>query len=229
MLTDKWGSPPNSPTVAFFHEHVASLVQARLVQSGKTWEEAIFDPALALTKDDFANVEAELLATGHRFDYSARISLDEAPEKYAVPDTGATGAELEYDADGRAVVGYGDNVFKAEDVTGTARLVSDIETVLDMLTNGVPEGTVAVIDDSGGTLTAPILEGFVAVICKGGSIRSHLGILTREYRIPCLMAAKVEGIADGDTVTVEYSTPAFDPYAADGAAGSARARVLKIK
>jgi phosphohistidine swiveling domain-containing protein len=228
-MTDKWGSRPSSPTVAFFAERAGSLVQARLAESGKTWEQAVFDPELALTQAEFAAIEAELLATGHRFDFSARISVDEAPEKYKAPDVGGGTVTTEYDEQGRALVGSGDNVFRADDVTGTARIVSDIETVLDMLTNGVPENTVAIIDDSGGTLTAPILEGFTAVICKGGTIRSHLGILTREYRIPCLMAASVEGISDGDTVLVEYSTEAFDPYAAEGAPGSAHARIWKLK
>ena len=58
-----------------------------------------------------------------------------------------------------------------------------------MLTEGVPEDTIAVIDDSGGTLTAPILGDFTAVVCMGGTVRSHLGILTREYNVPCLMNA----------------------------------------
>ena len=96
---------------------------------------------------------------------------------------------------------------------------------MEMLTEGVPEGTIAVIDDSGGTLTAPILENFTGVVCMGGTIRSHLGILTREYNIPCLMAAELDGLADGDTVLVEYSKPAADVYAARD--DSARARIIK--
>ena len=80
------------------------------------------------------------------------------------------------------------------DVTGTARYVSDVENVMEMLTDGVPEGTIAIIDDSGGTLTAPILGDFTAVVCMGGTVRSHLGILTREYDVPCLMAATLDGL-----------------------------------
>ena len=34
----------------------------------------------------------------------------------------------------------------------------------------------------------------------GGTVRSHLGILTREYNVPCLMAAELDGLADGDEV-----------------------------
>ena len=74
--------------------------------------------------------------------------------------------------------------------------------------DGVPAGTIAVIDDSGGTLTAPILEHFSGVVCAGGTVRSHLGILTREYGIPCLMNAQISGILDGDTIELEVSAPA---------------------
>jgi signal transduction protein with GAF and PtsI domain len=125
------------------------------------------------------------------------------------------------------VVGGGDNVFKANDVTGVARFISDVDRVMDMLTDGVPPDTVAIIDDSGGTLTAPILEKFTAVVCKGGSVRSHLGILTRGYQIPCLMNAQVAGLAEGDRVQVEYSVPAKIPYS-DEEEGQGHARVWKL-
>ncbi len=39
-------------------------------------------------------------------------------------------------------------------------------------------------------------------------MRSHLGILTREYNIPCVMNAKVAGIKDGDRLMVESSAAA---------------------
>jgi signal transduction protein with GAF and PtsI domain len=97
-----------------------------------------------------------------------------------------------------------------------------------MLVGGVPDGIIAVIDDSGGTLTAPILGDFAGVVCMGGTIRSHLGILTREFGVPCLMAAVIDGLADGDRVTVEYSKPAADVYATADAAAGQRARIIKL-
>ena len=39
---------------------------------------------------------------------------------------------------------------------------------MEWLTEGVPEDTIAVIDDCGGTLTAPILGDFKAVVCREG-------------------------------------------------------------
>jgi hypothetical protein len=62
----------------------------------------------------------------------------------------------------------------------------------------------------------------------GGTVRSHLGILTREYNVPCLMNATVDGLADGDEVTVEYSKPAADAYADADAAADHRVRIVKV-
>ncbi len=111
--------------------------------------------------------------------------------------------------EGKALRGVGDNVVRHKaDVSGTALYVRSNERVLGLLTNGVPPGTIAIIDNSGGTLTAPIIDQFAGVICAGGTVRSHLGILTREYNIPCVMNAKVAGIREGDRVVIEATAEA---------------------
>ena len=46
------------------------------------------------------------------------------------------------------------------------------------------------------------------MICAGGTVRSHLGILTREYGIPCVMNAKISGIREGDLVEIESTAAA---------------------
>jgi phosphohistidine swiveling domain-containing protein len=225
---DKWARESGTPTVEAFHTAIRKLVAERFAASGKNWEEAVLDPSLELTREDFEKVEADLLATGYLFEMSAVVSVTESPEKYK-PVVGPTdsGAQ-ESDEEGRPVVGTGDNVFRARaDVAGTARYVSTVETVMEMLTEGVPEGTIAIIDDSGGTLTAPILGDFTGVVCMGGTIRSHLGILTREFGVPCLRAATLDGLKDGDQVTVEYSKPAADAYANAETAAAQRARIIK--
>ena len=76
------------------------------------------------------------------------------------------------------------------------------------LKDPVPPGTIAIVDDSGGTLTAPVLEQFDGVLCAGGTTRSHPAILTREYNIPCLMNARLAGIKSGDQLEVELSAAA---------------------
>lgn len=226
---DKWPRQSATPTVEAYHTALRALVAERLAASGKSWEEAVQDPALELTREDFQKVEDELIATGYRFEMSATVSLKEQPDKYkpvvGIQDSG----QQETDEEGRKILGTGDNVFRAkEDVSGTARFVSDVETVMEMLTEGVPDGTIAIIDDSGGTLTAPILGQFTGVVCLGGTVRSHLGILTREYNVPCLMNAQVDGLANGDQVSVEYSKAAADAYADEATAAAQRARIIKL-
>ena len=225
---DKWPRESGTPIVERFHAAIRRLVAERLAASGKRWQEVVHDPAFELTRADFERIEADLLATGYRFEMSAVVSLKESPEKYK-PATGPaeSGSNLT-DEQGRPVVGSGDNVFRAKaDVSGTARFISTVETVMEMLTAGVPDGTIAVIDDSGGTLTAPIVGDFAGVVCMGGTTRSHLGILTREYGVPCLMAAELDGLREGDEVTIEYSKPAADAYADAAAAAAQRARIIK--
>ncbi|ALJ14322.1 PEP-utilizing enzyme [Sphingopyxis macrogoltabida] len=211
--------PPASPLVEATLGLVQQLVRDRFRESGRDW--GAFTMAGAddlLTREDFAAIEARLLASGHRFDWSASISVAERPEAYksagddAATDAGFAHPEApsgEADGEGRALRGVGDNVVQhARNISGTARYIRSNDRVLAYLTDGVPPGTIAVIDDSGGTLTAPIIEQFAGVICAGGTVRSHLGILTREYNIPCLMNAKIAGIRDGDTVMIEASAPA---------------------
>jgi hypothetical protein len=226
---DKWPRESATPLVERYHRAIRALSAEKLEASGMSWEEAMRAGALMPTREELRRIEADVLAEGYRFDVSATISLKEEPDKYkplaGIGDSG----EQQADEQGRPIVGSGDNVFRAPaDVTGTARYISDVDRVMEMLTGGVPERTVAIIDDSGGTLTAPILGDFTAVVCMGGTVRSHLGILTREYNVPCLMNAQLDGLADGDEVTVEYSKPAADAYADAEAAAEHRARIIKV-
>ena len=210
-----------SAVVDAYHDAIKNLVRRRLDEVGGDWASFVFDKSYDLIgAKDFAVVEKKLLATGHRFDWSAMISVRERPEVYK-PATGV-GEDLKDfsfehaeavvappDADGREQRGIGDNVVKySKNLIGTARYIRSSDRVLELLTDGVPAETVAIIDDSGGTLTAPILEQFKGVICAGGTVRSHLGILTREYGIPCLMNAKISGIREGDRVEIECTAAA---------------------
>jgi phosphohistidine swiveling domain-containing protein len=225
---DKWPRESATPLVERYHTAIRALVAEKLAASGKSWEEAVVTEELFPTQEELWKIEADVLGEGYRFDVSATISLKEEPDKYKPLAGIANTGEHEKDEQGRPIVGTGDNVFKSNDVTGIAHYISDVEKVMEMLTEGVPERTVAIIDDSGGTLTAPILGDFTAVVCMGGTVRSHLGILTREYNVPCLMNAALDGLADGDEVTVEYSKPAADAYADPDAAAEHRARIIKV-
>jgi hypothetical protein len=229
---DKWGGQAQFHSVEFFNSRIRELFAERMRKSGKSWEEMVYSPDVAITREDIQKVEDDLLGTGFRYQYSAQISIVESPEKYAAaaPDD-ADATPPSVDASGRVVAGTGQNVLRRpENSTGTIRFISTTERVMEMLDNGVPEDTIAVIDDSGGTLTAPILGEFKGVLCLGGTIRSHLGILTREYGIPCLMDCHISGLRVGDRFEVEYTAtppPATEAHVATDEQG--RARIWKIE
>lgn len=218
--TDKFSDGEGPPIVDAYHSALKDLVRRKLDEAGGDWNAFVFGRAQEMiTAKDIEAVEARLLATGHRFTVSAMISQRERPDAYKPlagsedpatfsfehPDAKTEAA----DAQGREVRGQGDNVVQGKTNTvGIARYFRNNDHVMRCLNEGVPDNTIAIIDDSGGTLTAPILEKFKGVICAGGTIRSHLGILTREYAIPCLMNARISGICEGDTVEIETSGPA---------------------
>ena len=222
---DKYGYQSDFAIVEAYNSAVKDLVRKRFDESGLAWRDFVAGRAYdAITKDDMAAIEQRLLGYGYRFEPSAMSSATERPEAYK--DSGLHDENFCFehpdaptapaDAGGRELRGAGDNVVsRAANVTGIARYVRTSDKVLEYLTNGVPDDTIAIVDDSGGTLTAPILEKFKAVLCAGGTTRSHLAILTREYGIPCFMNARLSGIRTGDVLEVEATAKAKsgDDYA----------------
>ena len=69
------------------------------------------------------------------------------------------------------------------------------------------EGVVACVADAGATFLAPIFDELTAVVCLSGTPQSHIGIVSREYQVPCIMGAALLGAepADGDPVEVDCS------------------------
>ena len=218
---NKFEDGEGPPIVEAFHSAIKDLVRRKVDESGAGWADFVFDKSYALiTAAELAAIERKVLESGYRYTCSAMISKVERPDAYKpVPgaDTASRDFSFEHpdaklaptDATGREQRGQGDNVVEFPvNVIGKARYFRSIQDVMDSLTGGVSPDTIAIIDDSGGTLTAPILEHFKGVICAGGTVRSHLGILTREYGIPCVMNAQISGIRDGDRVEIEVSAPA---------------------
>jgi phosphohistidine swiveling domain-containing protein len=205
-------SPIVEATLALVQQKVRDSYARHLAAGGKDFDDFAFGaPDCGITRADMESVEAALLESGHRFDWSASISVQERPDAYKGGGDDSADfmfehaeADVGMEPDGRARVGQGDNVVRHDAlVRGTARYIRSNERVLAYLTDGVPPGTIAIIDDSGGTLTAPIIDQFAGILCAGGTVRSHLGILSREFGIPCFMNAKLNGIRDGDCVEME--------------------------
>ena len=219
--TNKFETGDGPPVVEAFNNALKDLVRRKAEESGVPWTEFVFKRDYELiTSNELADIDRRVLASGHRYACSAVISSTDRPDAYmpvAGLVAGSADACFEHpnaivespDRQGRERRGQGDNVVEyPKNVFGTARYYRSVQDVMHSLADGVPAGTIAVIDDSGGTLTAPILEHFSGVVCAGGTVRSHLGILTREYGIPCLMNAQITGILDGDTIELEVSAPA---------------------
>jgi len=102
-------------------------------------------------------------------------------------------------------LGKGTRVFETAPVQGTWRLLSSPDDVLALM-DASAEGVVACVADAGATFLAPIFDELTAVVCLSGTPLSHIGIVSREYRVPCVMGAELtEEPNDGDRVEVDCS------------------------
>ncbi len=61
------------------------------------------------------------------------------------------------------------------------------------------EGIVAAIRDAGATFLSPIFDELAGVVCTGGTIRSHIGIISREFQVPGVVAAVINEEPDAGT------------------------------
>jgi signal transduction protein with GAF and PtsI domain len=102
-------------------------------------------------------------------------------------------------------IGTGTRVFEARAVRGVWRKLTSPDDVLELMDTSA-EGVVACVADAGATFLAPIFDELAAVVCLSGTPLSHIGIVSREYQVPCVMAAVLSGEpADGDAVEVDCS------------------------
>jgi signal transduction protein with GAF and PtsI domain len=102
-------------------------------------------------------------------------------------------------------IGSGTRVFEATPVRGRWRRLSSPDDVLALMDTSA-EGIVACVADAGATFLAPIFDELRAVVCLSGTPLSHIGIVSREYQIPCVMATTLEREpVDDDEVEVDCS------------------------
>ena len=105
-------------------------------------------------------------------------------------------------------LGRGEKVFDHPPVQGTLRHLDSPDDVLALLDTGA-DGVVALVRDAGATFLAPLYHELAAVICTSGTRRSHIGIVSREFQLPCVMTAAFTNSepADGALVEVDCSGP----------------------
>lgn len=103
-------------------------------------------------------------------------------------------------------LGSGVTVFSAEPVQGRWKMLHSPDDVLELMDEGA-DGVVAGVQDAGATFLAPIFDELTAVVCMSGTPSSHIGIVSREYQVPCVMATTfAAGVPDdGVTVAVDCS------------------------
>jgi signal transduction protein with GAF and PtsI domain len=103
-------------------------------------------------------------------------------------------------------IAIGTRVFEAGAVRGTWRSLRSPDDVLTLM-DSTAEGIVACVADAGATFLAPIFDELTAVVCLSGTPQSHIGIVSREYQVPCVMGAAFVGTepTDGNAVEVDCS------------------------
>jgi phosphohistidine swiveling domain-containing protein len=208
----KWTLPESTTLSRLTREAMLRTVAANLERLGPGvgWKEAVDDPAMPLlSPEDCERIAAEVFAEfeqieGRKLYAGCEIAVTERPDLYVLRSDVEVLEPREDWPDG--VLGDGDNAFQAADVEGEVLVVREVSQVDRLMREGVPEGTIAVIDDAGGTMTAPILEDFEAVLCLAGTVRSHLAIISREMGVPVLMGVRLRRpLENGERVRVQYS------------------------
>ena len=104
-------------------------------------------------------------------------------------------------------LGRGAKVFDHAAVQGTWRPMEGPDDVLKLMDSGA-EGQIVLVRDAGATFLSPIFHELTGIICTGGTVRSHIGIVSREFQVPCIMGLTFGGDepAAGATVELDCST-----------------------
>jgi signal transduction protein with GAF and PtsI domain len=102
-------------------------------------------------------------------------------------------------------IGRGTKVATAAPVRGAWRPLEDPDDVLALMDED-PSEVIAVVADAGATFLAPVFEDLIAVVCLSGTPLSHIGIVSRDYEVPCVMGTTLaENPTSGQTVEVDCS------------------------
>ena len=100
------------------------------------------------------------------------------------------------------IIGRGTKVFEAAPVQGEWRRLEDPDDVLELMDTSA-SGVVACVVDAGATFLAPIFDELTAVVCLSGTPVSHIGIVSREFQVPCVMGCAFDADEPDDGTEVE--------------------------
>jgi phosphoenolpyruvate synthase/pyruvate phosphate dikinase len=112
-------------------------------------------------------------------------------------------------------IGTGIKAFtSAGGATGKIRFLDSPEEVLDFIDGPDVESTVVISRGGTTTFMSPaLMAGVAGLITLQGAPESHLGILSREFGIPCVMSTEfTEGIktSRGETIPADGTTVRLD-------------------
>ncbi|HEX2849320.1 MAG TPA: PEP-utilizing enzyme [Acidimicrobiales bacterium] len=100
-------------------------------------------------------------------------------------------------------------VFDAAPVRGRLEVLAGPDDVLGLMDSGA-DGVVALVRDAGATFLTPIYHELAAIVCTGGTPRSHIGIVSREFQVPCVMAVAFAGAEPPGGTEVEVDCSGDD-------------------
>jgi phosphohistidine swiveling domain-containing protein len=216
----KWTLPESTTLSKLTREAVFATVKKNLDSVGDDarWSDVVNERTMdLLSKEDGARIAEDVwtqfqMTEGRKLYAGCEVAVREQPDRYVLRSDAMAAQESVADLPEGAVAD-GDNAFRAEDLDGTVLVVREVKEVDRLMREGVPEGTIGVIDDAGGTMTAPILEEFEGVLCLAGTVRSHLAIISREFGVPVLMNVRTaRPLRTGERIRVQYSA---DPQNVD--------------
>jgi len=111
-------------------------------------------------------------------------------------------------------VGEGQNVVEHEPVEGPTLWLETPDDVIEFVTGDNVEDTIVISRGGSTTFVAPALTaGVKGLITLEGTKECHLGIVSREFGIPCVMSvAFSEGIttAQGETIPADGTVIRLD-------------------
>ena len=89
------------------------------------------------------------------------------------------------------MIAEGFNAFETDKVPeGTIKFLPDPQSVLELVSSGQLDQHIVLAQGGTTTFLTPALSlGCIGVITLSGAPESHLGILSREFQIPCVMTA----------------------------------------
>lgn len=103
------------------------------------------------------------------------------------------------------VIGKGVPAFAFPCTTGSVRYFRAPSVVIDAIDSDL-ESTIALVESGGTTFLSPILGRLGGIVCRDGTLRCHLAIVSREFEVPCLVGADLTvDLPEGTAIVLDVA------------------------